>query len=298
MINVRKGKIKVGNEIQPFLRWAGGKRWLAPYLVPIIQSRLKGAYREPFLGGGAIFFSLNPDRASLSDINDDLINTYKVVRKYPHKIIRFLKQLSVDEVTYTNIRSTEERGIIRKAVRFLYLNRTCYGGLFRTNREGKFNVPYGGGSRTPEPLWRDNLIKKASKALNKRDIRLGTCDFEENINNSISGDVVYCDPTYRAHSRDQFDRYGPTIFAWNDQIRLAKAAKLAFERGSLVIISNTCSPEINGLYNESYNFELNRNKRIGKKSLSEKNGKEYIIIMDPERRYQDWQGIPGFKKTI
>lgn len=149
----------------PFLRWAGGKRWLAPRLAPILLSRLSATYYEPFLGSGALFFALAAEQAVLSDINDDLIKSYQIVMKYPQRVLDRLRSIPVDSKKYYQVRESEPSDKLARAVRFIYLNRTCYGGLHRTNRAGKFNTPFGGGSRTPEPLWRDGILYHAAGLL-------------------------------------------------------------------------------------------------------------------------------------
>ena len=153
----------MSEQLHPFLRWAGGKRWLANRLALPIRTLLdqsRGRYIEPFLGGGAMFFAVAPKRSTLSDINDELINAFKQVREHPKYIANRLRNLPVDANTYYRIRDSSPRSDRGRAVRFIYLNRTCYGGLHRTNLKGKFNVPYGGGSRTPITLWRDGVLAR------------------------------------------------------------------------------------------------------------------------------------------
>ena len=202
---------------QPFLRWAGGKRWLAPKLGPIIKEKLEGRFFEPFLGGAALFFSVAPKRAVLSDINEELINTYQTAEDCPYEIIQSLKKLRVCSATYERIRYSNPQDRIERAVRFIFLNRTCYGGLHRCNKNGDFNVPYGGGSRTPKFLWEKGVLKVASEVLREAKIRYYVSDFEDVIEEAKSGDIIYCDPTYATTERAQFDHYNGNIFAWEDQ---------------------------------------------------------------------------------
>jgi len=276
----------------PFLRWAGGKRWLARRIAPILKGFLakENTYREPFLGSGAMFFALAPQRAVLSDLNRELIETYTWVRSRPGELISQLKEWPVDRETYSRLRSLYKMKGIKKAARFLYLNRTCYGGLFRTNMQGIFNTPYGGGSRTPEPLWRDHLIERAAFCL-RSGVELKYCDFQININEATEGDIVYCDPTYSGVKRGRFDRYGDVIFSWTDQERLANLSYLAFRKGVTVLVSNGPFPELRGLYRAAYRLKLKKAKSIGKAAINKSVHEEYLFVLDPFGRKHIWNNI-------
>jgi DNA adenine methylase len=233
--------------VLPFLKWPGGKRWAGCRITALIREHLTGTYYEPFLGGGAVFFELRPRRAVLSDINPELVNTYCVVRDSVQEIISRLKELPVNKRVYNRLRKLEPDEPISRAVRFLYLNRTAFGGIYRLNLKGKFNVPYGGGDRTPAVLWERALLRNASEALASAEVR--EADFEVVINLANKGDVVYCDPTYTvAHDCNGFIRYNERNFSWADQVRLADVARRARQRGAVVIISNANHRTIRRLY--------------------------------------------------
>ena len=136
----------------PFLKWPGGKRWAIGRLAPLANRYLAGRYFEPFLGGGALFFALQPANALLSDINEELINAYRVARSRPSALVKQVKKLPVSKGSYDLLRQKAGGRDLVRAARFLYLNRTCFGGIYRVNGNGQFNVPYGGGERTPQPL--------------------------------------------------------------------------------------------------------------------------------------------------
>jgi DNA adenine methylase len=232
---------------RPFLKWPGGKRWLAPEIINHISKRLRGRYFEPFLGGGAVFFALRPPRATLSDINSDLINTYRQVQENPEAILERLRRKRITTNNYYRVRAANPTCPLERAIRFLYLNRTAFGGMYRLNGDGRFNVPYGGGDRTPAPLWKQNLIRTASQLLSGA--RLLVSDFEEIMEQAGPGDVIYCDPTYTvAHENNGFVRYNEVNFSWSDQTRLASVALTAIRRGSTVVISNACHNRIRALY--------------------------------------------------
>ncbi len=277
--------------VEPFLRWAGGKRWLAHALAPVLKKRLSGRYFEPFLGAGAMFFAVAPKRAVLSDLNADLIGAFRVVAEHPSELLEAVRALPVDESTYYKTREDEPEDPFLRALRFVYLNRTCYGGIYRENKRGKFNTPYGGGSRTPTPLWENRLIERAERMLAKEDVVLEVCDFEHVLDTAGSGDVVYCDPAYRAATRAQFDRYGAVVFGWNDQERLAAAVRRAAERGALVVVSNTRCPEVKSLYGDATRILLSKSKAVGNSSKDPDRRKEYLIVLDPENDASSWRFV-------
>jgi DNA adenine methylase len=268
--------------VEPFLRWAGGKRWLASTLAPIIKLRLRGTYFEPFLGSGAMFFAVAPERALLSDLNADLVGAFQAVAERPDELLEEVRALPVNAETYYELRAEEPLDPLQRAVRFIYLNRTCYGGIYRENKRGAFNTPYGGGSRTPAPLWERALIERCSPLLRKDGITLEISDFELSLDAAGEGDVVYCDPAYRAATRAHFDRYGAVVFGWEDQVRLAAAARRASARGALVIISNTYCPEVRELYGDATRILLEKTKAIGNAAKDPNRRKEYLIVLDPE----------------
>ncbi len=277
---------------KPFLRWAGGKRWLAARLRPILAERLKtGTYFEPFLGSGAMFFALEPDRAVLSDINPELIITFTEIARNAEAIRSKLQTLKSTKEEFYRIRRTRPRLPMNKAVRLIYLNRNCWGGLYRENKRGLFNVPFGGGDRNHLSLVNSEELIEAGKALRRRRVRISEADFEKILLQARSGDIVYCDPTYSLVTRDHFDRYGGVIFDWHDQERLAKASLSAFRRGALVLVSNVSSAAIFTLYRGARILLTKRRKGLGTNGNATARN-EYLVILDPEGRWEDW-GILG-----
>lgn len=278
--------------IRPFLRWAGGKRWLANGLSPILAERLKygGTYFEPFLGSGAMFFALQPDRAILSDLNEDLIATFRMVARYPEVILKRLTAMPSKPNEYERVRSWRPKTDLNRAVRFVYLNRNCYGGLYRENKHGVFNVPYGGGERNHSFICANGIIPMASMALNKPGVIFQACDFGEMLSRAKNGDVVYCDPTYRDVTRQQFDRYGKNIFHWEDQERLARLAARACDKGAVVVLSNTTCNGIRDLYRGAGVVEVMRRKGLGPQGNGQKQV-EYLLILDPQGMWKRWEEI-------
>lgn len=263
--------------VRPFLRWPGGKSWLSRIVVNEVGA-VAGRYFEPFLGGGAIFFALRPKSATLSDVNPDLINAYTQVRDHWVVLVDNLKRLRVTKKQFYKLRRATPLAPVDRAVRFLYLNRVGFSGMYRLNAKGEFNVPYGGRDRTTECLWCDRRLEKAASALGGKQIM--TADFEDTINRADVGDVVYCDPTYTVvHENNGFRRYNERNFSWGDQKRLAQACWRARERGAMVLASNAYDPAIAKLYRGARVVELTRRSLVSRLSTGRREVHEYLFIM-------------------
>lgn len=274
---------------EPFLRWAGGKRWLARRIAPLIRLRLSGTYREPFLGGGSMFFATEPSQALLSDINGELIAAWAQIQDNPDAVLKAIRDLSVDAETYYRVRADQPGSDVERAARFIYLNRCCYGGLYRTNRNGIFNVPFGGGSRTPAPLWECGQLANASGAMRDCDLVLRQADFAIALSDAQIGDVCFLDPTYMAAKRGPFDRYNPRLFTWDDQVRLSRVAAAVASRGAVVIISNVDCPEIRELYADELAISLVRSKAIGNAVRNSHSQHELLVVFDGPEWHDAWR---------
>lgn len=229
----------------PFLKWAGGKRWLADQYPEIFHENCE-RYVEPFLGGGAIFFAKNPESALLSDANGALIECYEVVRDHPEQLMRRLEfhQECHNAEHYYSVRAEIPSDRIARVARFLYLNRTCFNGLYRVNLQGVFNVPIG--TKTAVVLPTDDFIG-ASEAL--KNASLSVADFERILDQCAEGDFAYLDPPYTAnHNNNGFLKYNEKIFSWSDQVRLKNAALSAAGRGAKVVVSNAAHASVVDLY--------------------------------------------------
>lgn len=234
--------------MKPFMKWAGGKRWLADHAF-LAKVEYSGRYIEPFLGGGAIFFHLNPKRSILSDLNSRLIEAYLAIRDDPHAVETFLKnhQRHHSHSYYYETRHKEFDSAAERAAHFIYLNRTCWNGLYRENLLGKFNAPIGTKSTIFDPT--EDFVEISTR-LSTADIRC--CDFEEVLAVAGDGDFVFCDPPYTvAHNLNGFIKYNQRIFSWEDQIRLQQAATQAAERGAKVCVTNADHPSLHELYRNS-----------------------------------------------
>ncbi len=248
--------------VRPFLKWAGGKQALAPILSPLFPPLERRIYREPFLGGGAMFFHLRPRRAVLSDALADLIVTYEVVRDDPDALLRKLERLKGEhsDQRFYEVRERFNAGRARparekadkvaerareRAAWLLYLNRTCYNGLFRTNQSGEFNVPVG---RYRDPRIADaDRIHAASQALSGATIR--HAPFDAALAEAAKGDFVYLDPPYVPLSAtSSFSAYADGAFGAKDQARLAACFRDLDRRGCLLALSNSDTPAVRELY--------------------------------------------------
>lgn len=232
-------------ELTPFLKWAGGKRWLTsshPEVFHVPFSR----YIEPFLGSGAVFFRIGPARAILSDKNRDLIATYQAVKDRPELVVRYLKEYQARHSSeyYYEVRSSRPRSRFRSAAKFIYLNRTCWNALYRVNLKGEFNVPVGTKSSV---LLESDDFSMVSEMLQRAD--LIEADFEEIIDQCGIGDFLFVDPPYTVkHNLNGFVKYNEQIFSWNDQVRLREAIVRASARGAKFLMTNANHESVRELY--------------------------------------------------
>ena len=261
--------------LKPFLKWAGGKRWLfqtGQFTLPALEGR----YLEPFLGGGAVFFQYLPKRAILSDSNDRLIELYVVIRDEPEAFEAILRKHAKahSKDYYYEVRAKCLATPVARAAQFLYLNRTCWNGLYRENLSGQFNVPIG----TKETVIFDSDDFSAwSKAL--EGVRVENHDFEAAIDEAQQGDFVFVDPPYTVrHNLNGFVKYNQKIFAWNDQIRLHAALRRASERGVSFALTNADHASIRDLYaGLGQHRQLGRHSVIAGKPASRNHSTELLI---------------------
>jgi DNA adenine methylase len=231
--------------LTPFLKWAGGKRWFVANHAAIFPSNY-GRYIEPFLGSGAVYFYLKPRRALLSDLNRELIDTYCAIRddwqQVEKRLVACQKQHS--ESFYYQVRSQSPLDRFDAASRFIYLNRTCWNGLYRVNKKGVFNVPKG--TKDSVLLETDDFEAMARRL---RTASLKCADFESSINAAERADLVFVDPPYTVkHNLNGFLKYNDRIFSWDDQVRLRDALFRAKRRGVQIIMTNANHKSLRDLY--------------------------------------------------
>lgn len=256
--------IKNSKSLMPFLKWAGGKRWFIPFLMQNLPTKYN-RYLEPFLGGGAIFFCLQPENAVLADVNSRLIETYSAIRDDWQKITSHLKEYQERHNSdfYYAERLREYRGEYKRAAQFLYFNRVCWNGLYRVNLKGKFNVPLGTKNTIFSPA---DDFKSISKLLENKKIL--TSDFEPIIDRSERNDFIFIDPPYvTSHNSNGFAKYNENIFSWSDQERLQAAIQRATKRGVRILLTNADHESIRKLYSGIAHIQsIERNSIIAGKS--------------------------------
>jgi DNA adenine methylase len=262
--------------LTPFLKWAGGKRWLSDHVLELIPKGFS-TYFEPFLGSGAIYFSLQPKAAVLSDLNEDLINAYASIRDCPEKVNTALRQhhRQHSKDYYYRIRASTLRAQHTRAAQFIYLNRTCWNGLYRVNLAGAFNVPIG--TKTKVILDTDDFPATA-ELLSRAELHCR--DFEGTINMAGANDVIFADPPYTIHhNHNGFVKYNENIFSWQDQIRLRDAIVRAAARGAKIIMTNANHESVCKLYREGFTLTpMSRMSVIAGVSTARKVYEELLII--------------------
>lgn len=250
----------LATSVLPFLKWAGGKRWLMPLALEL-QGLCTGTYIEPFLGSGAMFFGLRPARALLSDRNKELVDTYRAVatdwKKVRQRLADHDKSHSAEY--YYKIRSSKPTSPVGKAARFIYLNRTCWNGLYRVNRQGVFNTPIG---TKPRAVLDSDDFEAVAGLLATAILRDG--DFQDQIDEAGPGDFVFADPPYTVrHQYNGFIKYNEQLFSWADQERLRRALYRARERGAVVVCTNADHASVRELYQDDFRiFPLTRYSAI------------------------------------
>ena len=235
---------------RPFLKWAGGKSQLVKELLVRVPKSID-RYFEPMVGGGALFFSLRPERAFLSDTNPELINCYRVIRDDVQALIGNLSKHIYDKDYYYGIRNIDRRpefanwNAVDRAARTIFLNKSCFNGLYRVNSKGQFNVPFGRYSN-PKLLDQENLLL-CSEALQGVDLSEGS--FEERLAEASEGDFVYFDPPYAPRSEtSNFTSYTEAGFGTDMQEKLRDTCLDLDKRGVKFMVSNSDTPIARELY--------------------------------------------------
>jgi DNA adenine methylase len=274
--------------MKPVLKWAGGKRLLIPEILKYInkdEMENKGhRYFEPFIGGGAVCFELRIAESVINDTNSELINLYLQIKENPDELIELLKKHKdkYNSEYYEHIRGLDRepnfhlQPAVFRASRFIFLNKTCYNGLYRVNSSGYFNVPEGK-YKNPD-IVNEHKIHKLSKFFNEKNVSIRNLDFEKSINDAKCGDVVYFDPPYDYES-EGFTAYSSAGFNREDLKRLKNVCDDLIIRGCKVIISNNDTTFVNELFKSKY-YKINRieaNRFINCDGTNRKKVKEVII---------------------
>ena len=273
---------------QPFLRWAGGKRKLAGFIANSFPTKLNydsAHYYEPFLGGGALAFYIGQkespvyipgSRIHLSDMNPDLISAYQVLRDDPLTLMRHLIKLgkNTDREAFEKVRSSRPNTKIEIAARFIYLNKTCFNGLWRVNSKGEFNVPWG---KLQNPrIFDESILLANSKRLSGA--KIAKRDFLNQLELAKKGDLVYLDPPYiPLSSSSSFSKYSKLDFDISNHEQLASSINSLTKRGVFVVLSNSDTSDTRKIFGDSMNlYQISVGRSISAKSESRKRVNEII----------------------
>ena len=265
LICERKNNVKYNKIVAPVVKWVGGKRQLLPEIRECIPKTIS-TYYEPFVGGGAVLFDIQPKRAVINDVNSELINLYEVIRDDVDLLIEDLKKHKNDEEYYYKIRGVDRdtkkyssMTKIEKASRMHYLNKTCYNGLFRVNRAGQFNSPFGN-YKNPN-IVNEVVLRAVSDYFNNADIEFKCGDFEKGIKGIRRGAFVYFDPPYDPVSDSaNFTGYSKGGFDRNEQMRLKILCDELNRRGVRFLLSNSATEFILDLYKD-YEIKIIKARR-------------------------------------
>lgn len=271
--------------IAPFLKWVGGKRQLMPIITELMPKKFTNYY-EPFVGGGAVLFHTQPKNAVINDLNENLINVYKTIKNNPEELIADLKTHKNESEYFYDIRildrtvDFENLSDIKKASRVIYLNKTCYNGLYRVNNSGEFNSPFG---RYKNPnIINDITIRAVSKYFNKNKIQILNTDYEKVLEDPEKGSFVYFDPPYHPVSKSSnFTGYIQGGFDMYEQIRLRDLCVKLDKKGIKFMLSNSAVPLIEDIYKEFNITYVKANRSIN--SNGKKRGEvDEVIIRNYE----------------
>ena len=274
--------------MEPLLKWAGGKRLLLPKIYKYIKKEKilneNTTLYEPFVGGGSLFLDLELPNCVINDFNIELINVYRQVKYKPYELIKLLNVHKTNHSLeyYNTIRNLDRRPEykkmkkVEKAARIIYLNKTCYNGLYRVNAEGYFNVPMGK-YLNPDIVMKDKILE-LSKYLKKNNVIIRCGDFVDAVKDAKEGDVVYFDPPYD-YEIDGFTSYNSTAFTKNDLQRLKKCSDDLINKGCIVVISNNDTQFVNELFSENNYIidHIEANRLINCDGKRRKKEKEVII---------------------
>ena len=267
--------------ISPFLKWIGGKRQLLPAINNLFPKKYTNYY-EPFIGGGAVFFNIQPTKAVINDFNEELINVYETIKEYPEELILDLKTHKNESDYFYQLRALDRQNVyhslsrVKKASRVIYLNKTCYNGLYRVNSSGEFNSPFGK-YKNPN-IVNEITIRAVSKYFNENNITVLNCDFEEAVKGIRKGAFVYFDPPYDPVSASSsFTGYVKGGFDRNEQIRLRDLCDKLDKRGVKFLLSNSATKFIEDLY-KNYNISYVKANRSVNSVASKRGEVDEVLI--------------------
>lgn len=273
--------------IAPFLKWVGGKRQLLPKIIEYLPKNMRELrYFEPFIGGGAVLFHLQPENAVINDFNEELINVYNVVKDNLDDLIIDLKKHKNTSEYFYQIRGLDRTdeflslSEVQRASRIIYLNKTCFNGLYRVNNAGEFNAPFG---RYKNPnIVNEPTLKAVNKFLNKNNISINNGDYSDVLETADENSFIYLDPPYHPISENSnFTGYVQGGWDMFDQIRLREVCDILNEKGAKFLLSNSSSPFIKDQY-EKYKITTVKAIRAINSNGSDRGEIDEVLIRNYE----------------
>jgi DNA adenine methylase len=269
------------NLVQPFVKWVGGKRQLLSEIRKFIPGEIS-TYFEPFVGGGAVLFDIQPKRAVINDYNSELMNAYKIIKSNFQELINDLKTYVNTEECFYRVREMDRLANfkdlpdVKRASRIIYLNKTCFNGLFRVNNKGQFNASFG---NHKEPNFADEpTLKAINDYFNSNDITFLNVDFAESLKGAKKNDFVYLDPPYDPVSDiSAFTRYTLKGFDKSEQQRLKETCDILDRKGIKFLLSNSATPYIKNLYKDYTIGVIQANRKIN--SIADRRGKINEVLI-------------------
>lgn len=272
---IEEAKVLIDEKPRPFVKWVGGKRQLLKQfrqmgLYPPKMFNIKtGRYFEPFVGGGAVFFDLLVEKSFLSDLNSELVDTYNIIKDKVEELIKTLKEFRYEKEYFLKVRAMQPNQLskVHIASRFIYLNRTCFNGMYRVNSKGEFNVPFG---KYSNPLICDEInLRRVSKALQNVEIKCQ--DYKMIVKKARKGDFIYFDPPYFPVNRtSSFTSYTKEAFLEKEQKELRNTYLELHKRGCYVMLSNSNTPFIKKIYSEIKSPEIKINEVLAGRAINSK----------------------------
>ena len=267
--------------VMPFLKWVGGKRQLMTDIEPLLPKRIS-TYYEPFVGGGAVFLHTQPKKAVINDYNSELINVYETIRDDVDALIEHLATTVNESEYFYQIRALDRQDFfdelskVERASRVIYLNKTCFNGLYRVNGSGEFNTPFG---RYKSPnIINETVLRAVSHYLQKNDIKLLSGDYQDALKNIRKGSFVYFDPPYDPISKSSnFTGYVQGGFGNDEQIRLRDTCMKLNEKGIKFLLSNSATAFMKELYQDFEVIEVGASRHIN--SVGSKRGEVKEILV-------------------
>lgn len=291
------------SRMTPFVKWAGGKKQIISEILTRINNLIADngdeyTFHEPFVGGGIVFLSLAPKKAIINDLNSELINAYEVIRDDPHELIKLLNKMKTNfggiPKYYYDIRALDrdenvysQMTKVEKAARMIFLNKTCYNGLYRVNSKGQFNTPMG---RYKNPsIYDEKNILMISNYLNENDITIKNGDYSDALEEVEADDIIYMDPPYHYEDENGFTLYQKEGFTFEDFEKLKKKCDNCIVREAHIIISNNETKKVRKLFEEDPRYvvydikKINTRRSINSKGSERNTGKELLATGIPTK---------------